>query len=357
MRHTLLITLAILSLVACTKTDKPGAEGNEPVLTCTCETIQHFNADGGNGEITYTLENPVEGGQIEIRCDAEWITDLTAGQTITFTVTPNTEIQERSDEITVTYLNQNFSVEIIQEGKAQEPNDYSFTITSPTVMHFDAQGGSGEIHYIVEDNSHNDEYIVTFQCDADWISDMGGLEYTTFTVLPNTSETPRTTTITATYIDISYEITIEQDGAQQEQEYIDFEAQFLQGVYYGKQYGSGYNYYIYLSDVGMIAEDEFKDNSTTFRFDIYSSKDSQQNNVILPEGTYHFDINNTAQPGTFSSMYSICMVKEDGEIKGYYGFESGTVTVTENHIEAIVEFMSGDIYRVTYSGPLNITMP
>ena len=91
-----------------------------PVLTLTSEATLEFEAEGGNGEITYTLENPAEGVELEATCEADWVTNLTVGEKVTFTVAAN-EGEARETKVVVAYDEQSFEVAVKQAKKADEP--------------------------------------------------------------------------------------------------------------------------------------------------------------------------------------------------------------------------------------------
>ena len=104
------------------KADEPEKpeEPKEPVLTLTSEATLEFEAEGGNGEITYTLENPAEGVELEATCEADWVTNLTVGEKVTFTVAAN-EGEARETKVVVAYDEQSFEVAVKQAKKADEP--------------------------------------------------------------------------------------------------------------------------------------------------------------------------------------------------------------------------------------------
>ena len=45
----------------------------QPVLTLTSDSVIEFSADGGSADVTYTLENAIEGVEIEVECSADWV--------------------------------------------------------------------------------------------------------------------------------------------------------------------------------------------------------------------------------------------------------------------------------------------
>lgn len=114
----LLLSVCLLAFAACeptnSKTDaKPDANAE---LTLTSEQLISFDAAGGSGTITYTLENVKEGTLPTAKSGAEWVTDITVAETITFNVAANDTTKERTAVILVEYGAKNFSVHIKQQG-------------------------------------------------------------------------------------------------------------------------------------------------------------------------------------------------------------------------------------------------
>lgn len=110
---TFAVALVALLFAAC---EPEGTTPLDSKLTRTSAAIMEFNAAGGAGEITYTIENPSNGTQVIARCDAEWIDGLTSSDTkVTFTVDANTTGQSRLTTIAVTYgSNCRFEVTVSQ---------------------------------------------------------------------------------------------------------------------------------------------------------------------------------------------------------------------------------------------------
>ena len=80
-KHLFYMLLALpLAFAACEETpsevEKP-VEKN-PVLTLTSDATLNFGAEGGQAEITYTLENAVEGTELTATCEANWERQLLA---------------------------------------------------------------------------------------------------------------------------------------------------------------------------------------------------------------------------------------------------------------------------------------
>ena len=105
----------VLGVASCS-TEKPTPEPTpdaEAVLTLTSEDSLWVEAEGGTGEITYTLENAKSGVTLEAVSSVEWI-EVEVGDVITYEVAASDVEQERRGTITVTYGTQSFSVSIKQ---------------------------------------------------------------------------------------------------------------------------------------------------------------------------------------------------------------------------------------------------
>lgn len=108
-----------LLVVACEPNEEePKVE--TPVLALTSEATMEFAPEGGEGEITYTLQNAEEGVELVATTAAEWITDVAVAESVTFTVVAN-EGDAREAEIVVTYGEQSFDVVVKQAAAAVEP--------------------------------------------------------------------------------------------------------------------------------------------------------------------------------------------------------------------------------------------
>ena len=202
-----------LAFAACNNTEEPQPqpkpEVKDPVLTLTSKEVMEFKANGGNGFITYTLENPVEGVKLAAECEAVWIENLAVGDNIVFVV-PANEGEAREAVIEVTYGDtQSFNVTVKQEAKGQEPdNKPSITLTSEEVMEFGQDEAVGTITYEIKNpiNGIN----VTAKANVSWISQVTPQsEKVIFVVAANTGDA-REGKVTIEYGMLSVEVTVKQ---------------------------------------------------------------------------------------------------------------------------------------------------
>lgn len=123
-----------------------------------------------------------------------------------------------------------------------------------------------------------------------------------------------------------------------EKEMVEVTANYLSGYYYGNLDAEGYWYSLILS-----VDPEFY---TFISFDIFSETAVGNGPSVVPFGVYEFDPAYSTEPGTMAGTY-ISIEGEDSDIIG------GTMTVTENHIDLVVEAEDGTVYHVTYDGSLD----
>ena len=79
-------------------------EGHVPVLSATAPP--KMSQAGGNGEFSYTLENPTDGKEVTAAKSVDWIDNLTVDQetrTVSYTVAENTSEDAREATVTLSY--------------------------------------------------------------------------------------------------------------------------------------------------------------------------------------------------------------------------------------------------------------
>ena len=108
-------------------------------LTLTSDAEMNFGAEGGEGVITYTAKmvevtREAPEAQVEATCEADWVTDLTVAEEITFTVAAN-EAEARETKITVTYSDKSFEVAVKQAAQGEEPEpEYALDVELAAAM-------------------------------------------------------------------------------------------------------------------------------------------------------------------------------------------------------------------------------
>lgn len=336
-RYLSLLAMAAIAFMAC----DPQEETPElpVVFEITSEATLSFDADGGNGTITYKLENPVEGVSVNAECEADWVVDLTAGSTVTFTVPANDKTEARSTKITISYGDINHEVAVSQDAMIPDP---VFTLTSEATVSFTAEGGAGEITYTLENPVEGVEVAAT--CDASWVSVTAG-EKITFTVAANEATEARTATIKVAYGELGFEVTVNQDEFVPSSNYdVELVATSKEVTYYGAG-----NYLVTLSDNGWQDDHNRKPNSHYFLIDVYAYTYQEG---IVTAGTYEFDPYSTCDPYTFGNEYSWYYKTDEAGSTGMGAifFTEGTFTVSETMMDLVVTDENGVTYHVVYNG-------
>lgn len=135
----------------------------DPVIVVDQSAIE-FDAEGGSGSFTYTVENPVEGVEIEANTDADWITDLAAANgTVSFTVTKN-EGGLREDKIILTYGQITAEVVVKQLVSDYDPNlNYSVFGVIETWANMEQEGKQWDITFVEHHSTLGDmQTVISF---------------------------------------------------------------------------------------------------------------------------------------------------------------------------------------------------
>ena len=119
---TLLMVPFVMLAVSCSTDDgnDDGGNGEAPRLTLTSEGVMRFPAEGGSGEINYTLENVGTSVELSVASGAEWITNISSGNVVTFDVAANDTTDERSAVIILSYKGASVQVIVEQQGQPDE---------------------------------------------------------------------------------------------------------------------------------------------------------------------------------------------------------------------------------------------
>ena len=166
-----------------------------PKLTVTSSLTVEFEADGGSGIITYTLENAPEGAQVSATCEADWVSDLTVGAMITYKVSKN-DGDARDTKIVVSYEQQVVEVSLTQAAKPASTAP-KFTLTSANVIEVTYEQAAKSIEFTLENPIEGVE--VEAKASADWISITNIAENAIDFIIAENEGSARTATITATY--------------------------------------------------------------------------------------------------------------------------------------------------------------
>lgn len=133
-----LLPLVALIAVGC---DKPAPEEpkDDVTLTLTTEDSLWFDAEGGEGAIGYTLEGATT-NDLRAAATVDWITNITIGETVNYTVEANASEEDRSGVITLKCGDVEAKVAVMQYGK-EETNVGECLTTLKSDYNFDIEGG------------------------------------------------------------------------------------------------------------------------------------------------------------------------------------------------------------------------
>ncbi|MBO7264915.1 MAG: BACON domain-containing protein [Alistipes sp.] len=395
-----LLLLALpLAFASCEPTETPQAD---PVLTLTSENSFQFTPEGGQGTITYTLENKSKGTELTATTTAEWITNITVGENITFTVDVNEETAERTDRILVSYGNASFNVFVKQEGVEPVEN---FTVKVLDGVYYGTRYsdnynvaiylsdiGFTEDGYVLPDATY---YVLDLYMDNEptidaegWLTvpagkytydgtdsqaDMSiGLSYSMYSKVNSTAS--------AYDVQLPYdaaELVVSEsgleliayiEGVKHIVTYVgepkifagvpepitggEITAPTLYGEYYGDM-GGIHNYNLYLSDQPLDPDGYVVPNAYYFSLDLYGAEPviDAEGYLHVPAGTYTYDVNDDYSMNEVGREYSgAYKVNDNGtEYQWIEAFEDATVIVKENGIEVNC-IVAGAEFNVTYTG-------
>ena len=129
-----------LAFAACTPEEDQTAKSY--VLTLTSEATLNFGAEGGQGVITFALNEATRTAaapEVEATCDAAWVSDLKVAETITFVVAAN-DGEARETKVVVKYGDQSAEVAVKQEAKGEEPQpEYVLDVELAAAMRFPSE--------------------------------------------------------------------------------------------------------------------------------------------------------------------------------------------------------------------------
>ena len=147
---------------------------------------------------------------------------------------------------------------------------------------------------------------VEVSANVDWIYDFKQNEQNkiSFTIGANPEAVDREGIITVTYDRSQFNVTVIQELSEAPTSIV-FEAEFLQGKYYGVQ-GGLFNYYLAFSDLGLDANNMYSTPNAHYYFvDLYlPNAPEDMENIVVPNGEYEYDITNSGWPNTFTHSFS-----------------------------------------------------
>ena len=213
-----MISAIAMLFVACDVEPAPAPVPNTPApkLSVDVEGIITMEAQGGEVSISYTINEPVEGLELEATTEQDWIGNIAIGaEAVELFVDVNNSAEQRVGMVTLTYGQESITL-AIQQAAAEVNSDIKFTVTSDRKMAFTSKGGYGSITYTIEDADETNAQP-SANVDVDWVRiDEVTAEAVNFTVGRNTETSKRSTKITLSYKGSELTVFVDQDAASNE---------------------------------------------------------------------------------------------------------------------------------------------
>ena len=385
--------------------DNPDPTPSEPVLTLTSENALQYGPEGGEGTITYTIENPTEGTELTAVATEEWITDVTVGETITFVVAENVVVEKRSGRILVSYGNKSFNVFINQDGiepfetfdaqmlilasygiltdgSAYNMNIYLSDIGFSQGGYYQADGTYYRLDLYTNEEPLLDEegyrHITpgTYTFDgSDDANDMTiGYTYSGYMKINSAGSyfetqeqfesaelvvTEDSITLTAYVAGVKHVVTYSGETMFFEGKKVVFEGDEVltpylgMATYLGTEWSTNHNYYFYLSDKGFDENGMLLPGGYYFKIDLFGIEPEidEEGYLHIPQGTYNLDDNGDNGAWEIGYQWSFCMKmnEQGGGYEFRENYESAKLVVSENGMYGEIVIKSG-LFAITYEG-------
>lgn len=205
-----------LAFAACNETpDVPPTPDPEPSFTLTSDATMEFEAQGGEGTITFVYDfTDVNEAMVDIECAANWIEVADQVQasaaSFTFTVAENETEEAREAVVRATIGNLYFEVTVKQEGKKETPKTPVFELASEEVMELSQEQQFGTIKFNLENPVAG--VTVSVKSNQSWVNSFNVREADgeiAFVVDANNGAA-REAKITATYGMLEFKVTVKQ---------------------------------------------------------------------------------------------------------------------------------------------------
>lgn len=198
MRSVCLAYVAMLALlfVAC---EEGGVNDGRTQFELKSQSLIRVGADASEGEVSYSITNPIEGATVMASADVDWISDFNyEANSVSFSIGANDTGSDRSGKVTLSYDAYTITVGVLQSVSSGEENDGPYVrITSRNTMSFTAVGGNGSIDYAVYNTE--EELLPDVTADVAWITNIEVDAATiTFHVAASNDPAERTGNISAT---------------------------------------------------------------------------------------------------------------------------------------------------------------
>lgn len=197
---------------------------------------------------------------------------------------------------------------------------------------------------------------VEVSANVDWIYDFKQNEQNkiSFTIGANPKADSREGIITVTYDRSQFNVTVIQELSEAPTSIV-FEAEFLQGKYYGVQSGL-FNYYLVFSDLGLDANNMYNTPNAHYYFvDLYlPNAPEDMKNIVVPNGEYEYDMTNSGWPNTFTETFSWYQINDGiGFELDTASYDAGKLIVEDGKVTLEVTLIIDarqEFHKVIYEG-------
>lgn len=198
------------------------------------------------------------------------------------------------------------------------------------------------------------------EADVDWIinfdyKQQGKIQ---FNVEKNPDAISREGNITITYDKSTLNVKVIQALSENPTNIV-FEAEFLQGKYYGVQ-GGLFNYYLAFSDLGLDANNMYSTPNAHYYFvDLYlPNAPEDMENIVVPNGEYEYDITNSGWPNTFTHSFSWYHINDETGVQlGTAHYETGKLIVEDGKVTLEITLQIDYVqekHKVVYEGDYSL---
>ena len=237
---------------------------------------------------------------------------------------------------------------------AEENTGVNFKLTSANQFEVDANGGSEVITYTIKNNVSGVSVETVVKSGEEAVKSCAKVAEGVILVEfeANTTSATRIIIIEASYGNESFDVVFSQKsgGSISGKVDVEFEGTYLNGYYYGEEYGEGADLYLlHISDKPMNNAGQLYANATYYR--IYAHA-PLGNAGVLPNGTYSFSetlvMDTYVVVGQYSLLYLTGTDDETTEMKSY----SAAKMIVSSDKVVLELTIDGKRHRVTYNGSL-----
>jgi hypothetical protein len=232
-------------------------------------------------------------------------------------------------------------------------NGANFKLTSSNQFEVDVNGGTKVITYSIA-NHISGETVATEikqgEAAVKAISHLEGVIIVEFDA--NTTSSTRIIIIRATYGNESFDVVFSQKAGGSISGQFDevFEGTYLNGYYYGEDYGEGADLYLlHISDKPMNNAGQLYSNATYYRVYVNAPLG---NACVLPNGKYTFSATDTLQTYVIVGKYSkLYLTGTDDSNTKMFSYTDAKMIVGPDKVELELT-IEGKRHKVTYNGSL-----